>query len=136
LVLGNLSQVINPPETCRIVVCRGCCCGTAKKYPATDHDAQLSDLRQIRDQSGRRVPVRVSDCLGPCAEGNIVVVHPGPRQRTRGTKPVWFGFVLSSPAIEDLESWISAGGPGVAPLPDTLDLHRITAPGRRPGARK
>ncbi|MCO5996690.1 hypothetical protein [Actinoallomurus rhizosphaericola] len=115
----------------RIVVCRGCCCGTPHRHPHTDHDAHLTALRRTRDHAGRTVPVLVSGCLGPCAEGNIVVVHPSASGRRRGARPTWFGFVNDDQAIAEVTAWLAAGGPGIAPMPPTLELHRITAPGRR-----
>lgn len=115
----------------RLVVCRGCCCGTRRRHPGVDHDGQLELLRRTRDPAGRAVPVRVADCLGPCAEGNIVVVHPSPAGRRRGARPVWLGFVNDDQAIELLREWISAGGPGAAPMPIALELHRIRPAGQR-----
>ena len=119
------------PGTCHIVVCRGCCCGRQRRHPDVDHDGHLKMLRQTRDHTGRTVPILVSSCLGPCAEGNIVVVHPSAEGRRRGTRPIWLGFLNSDAAFGELTDWINAGGPGLAPLPATLELHRITAPGRR-----
>ncbi|GGM75362.1 hypothetical protein GCM10012275_52540 [Longimycelium tulufanense] len=69
--------------------------------------------------------VRTSDCLDACEQSNVVVVH------CSGGKPHWFGFVLSDAALDDLEGWLAAGGPGAAPVPDTLDLHRLTPPRQR-----
>ena len=119
------------PTPCRIVVCRGCCCGTRRRHPGVDHDGHLEMLRRTRDRTGRAVPVLVSSCLGPCAEGNVVVVHPSAEGRRRGARPVWLGSLNDDDAVSDLTHWINAGGPGLAPLPTTLELHRITASGRR-----
>jgi (2Fe-2S) ferredoxin len=119
------------PAPCRIVVCRGCCCGTPRRHPGVDHDGHLTMLRGTRDRTGRTVPVLLSSCLGPCAEGNIIVVHPSAEGRRRGARPIWLGFVNDDDAVGDLTEWISAGGPGLAPLPATLQLHRITASGTR-----
>ena len=29
---------------CTVTVCRDCCCGSARKHPRVDHDAQLDPL--------------------------------------------------------------------------------------------
>jgi hypothetical protein len=118
-------------DTARIVVCRGCCCGIPRSHPHTDHDAHLAALRQTRDHTGRTVPVLVSSCLGPCTDGNIVVVHPSAPGRRRGARPIWLGFVNDDAAVSDLTGWLAAGGPGIAALPATLELHRVTPPTRR-----
>jgi (2Fe-2S) ferredoxin len=107
----------------RITVCRDCCCGTVKKHPKVNHGDQLARLRAIAAEVG--ASVTVAECLDTCETSNVVVVQ------AKGSKPVWFGFVLSDAAVEDIGAWLKAGGPGVAPLSDTLDLHRITAPGLR-----
>lgn len=70
--------------------------------------------------------VRTVDCLGPCGESNVMVVLPSRAGRAAGGRPAWLGFVLSDAATDDVTSWIAAGGPGLAPIPDTLDLQRIT----------
>src|SRR5687768_17162251 len=50
---------------CTLVVCRGCCCGDARKNPGTDHAGQLARLRDAAAASGGRLALRTSDCLGP-----------------------------------------------------------------------
>lgn len=112
------------PAPARVVVCRGCCCGTPRKHPDTDHDAQL---RALRSRLGAGA-VRTADCLGPCGDSNVMVVLPSAPGRRRGGRPTWLGFVLSDAALNDVTGWVSAGGPGLTPIPDTLDLHRIPAP--------
>ncbi len=57
-----------------------------------------------------------------------MVVLPSRDGRRRGGRATWLGFVLSDEAVTDVTDWITAGGPGLAPIPDTLDLHRITPP--------
>lgn len=105
---------------CQLVVCRGCCCGTAKKRPGVDHDDQLARLRQLRDGEGREVPVRTSTCLGPCFQANVVVVQPSAAGRHAGGRPVWLGDFTEERLIGDLDGWLRAGGPGAAPLPGPL----------------
>ncbi len=105
-------------------MCRGCCCGTPRKHPDVDHDAQL---RALRSRLGAGA-VRTADCLGPCGDSNVLVVLPSGTGRRAGGRPAWLGFVLSDAAVDDVVTWLGAGGPGVAPIPATLDLHRITPP--------
>ncbi|MGW2562360.1 (2Fe-2S) ferredoxin domain-containing protein [Streptomyces sp. NPDC001514] len=113
---------------CTLVVCRGCCCGDARKHPGTDHDAQLRRLREAAAASGGRIAVRTSDCLGPCGQANVVVVQPSTEARRRGARAVWIGFALDDDATDDILAWAESGGPGVAEPPATLGLQMIPAP--------
>ncbi|MEU2600742.1 (2Fe-2S) ferredoxin domain-containing protein [Streptomyces hirsutus] len=111
------------PVPCRIVVCRDCCCGSPKVI-GVDHAAQTARLRA-------QVPVRVSACLDVCDQANVIVVQPSVEGRAAGARPVWLGLVNDPDATEDIAAWARAGGPGVAPRPDILDLYAITPPRRR-----
>ena len=113
-----------------VVLCRGCCCGSERRDPGTDHAAQLTWLRRLACAYPDGVTVRTSECLGPCAQANVLVVRPSPAGRRRSGRPVWFAFVGDARALELLEGWIGAGGPGLAALPDELGLHVVAAPGR------
>ncbi|CUW26437.1 hypothetical protein TUE45_01149 [Streptomyces reticuli] len=108
---------------CRVVVCRDCCCGSPK-VPGVDHAAQTARLRA-------EVPVRISDCLDACDQANVIVVQPSAAGRAAGARPVWLGLVNDPDATEDIVTWVRAGGPGVAPQPDILDLYTFTPPRRR-----
>lgn len=44
---------------------------------------------------------------------------------------MWFGLVNDPEATEDIAAWVRAGGPGVAPRPEILDLYTITPLRRR-----
>ncbi|MEV6260153.1 (2Fe-2S) ferredoxin domain-containing protein [Streptomyces sp. NPDC051784] len=114
-----------PPSgaPCRVVVCRDCCCGTPK-VAGVDHDAQTARLRA-------QVPVRVSDCLDICEQANVIVVQPSAEGRAAGARPVWLGLVNDPGATEDIAAWVRAGGPGVAPRPEILDLYTVTPPRQR-----
>ena len=94
-----------------VTVCRGCCCGTEKKHPDTDHDGQLTHLEQAAGPGRVRV---VTDCLGACDRSNVVVVVPSPIGRLLGGRPTWVGQILDDRDNDDLTGWISAGGPGIA----------------------
>ncbi|MGW0609125.1 (2Fe-2S) ferredoxin domain-containing protein [Streptomyces sp. NPDC002788] len=108
---------------CRIVVCRDCCCGS-RKVTGVDHTAQTERLCAA-------APVRVSDCLDVCDQANVIVVRPSAAGRAAGARPVWLGLVNDPAATEDIVSWVREGGPGVAPMPDILDLYVITPAARR-----
>ena len=111
-----------------VSLCRGCCCGHLRKHPHTDHLAQAAGLRELAATSGGAVSFRTTDCLGPCSLGNVVVVSPSARGRAAGARPVWFGLVTDAERTESITAWVTAGGPGVAPLPPDLDLLLIEAP--------
>ncbi|MGW5101421.1 hypothetical protein [Streptomyces sp. NPDC004100] len=110
------------PVPCRVLVCRDCCCGTAK-VPGVDHEAQTARLRA-------EVPVRVSECLDACERANVVVVQPSAAGRAAGGRPVWLGLVNDPAATEDIIEWVRAGGPGLAPLPEILGLYAVPPPRR------
>ncbi|MFI0986553.1 hypothetical protein [Streptomyces exfoliatus] len=113
---------------CSLVVCRGCCCGDARKNPGTDHAGQLARLREAAAASRGRLAVRTSDCLGPCAQANIVVVQPSTEGRRRGGRAAWIAFTLDDDSLDDILAWTAAGGPGVVPPPATLALQMIDPP--------
>ncbi|NJC66211.1 (2Fe-2S) ferredoxin domain-containing protein [Planosporangium flavigriseum] len=110
-----------------MVVCRGCCCGSAGKHPDVDHAARLARLERFAAEHPAAASVRTSECLGPCEHADVVVVRPSPAGRARGGRPVWFGLV-DDYALDRLIAWVVAGGPGLAPVPDVLLLHGISRP--------
>jgi (2Fe-2S) ferredoxin len=108
--------------TPKITVCRGCCCGTARKHPDVDHAYQLQVLRS-------RLPaVLVADCLDACEVSNVVVVRPTPAARAAGARPVWVGSVLDEDAVDGVVEWVEAGGPGVAAAPPSVAARIVPAP--------
>ncbi|WP_405763126.1 hypothetical protein OG234_32010 [Streptomyces sp. NBC_01420] len=109
------------PAPSRVVVCRDCCCGTVK-VPG-DHRSQTARLRSA-------VPIRVSECLDVCEQANVIVVQPSAEARRAGAKPVWLGLVNDPDATEDVIAWVEAGGPGVAPMPEILELY-VFVPNQR-----
>jgi hypothetical protein len=113
---------------CTLVVCRGCCCGDARKNPGTDHAGQLARLRDAAAASGGRLAVRTSDCLGPCGQANVIVVQPSTEGRRRGARAAWIGWALDDDATDDVLAWATAGGPGIAEPPATLTLQMIPPP--------
>lgn len=117
---------------CALTVCRGCCCGDARKNPGTDHEGQLARLRAAAAASGGRLVVRTSDCLGPCGQANIVVVQPSTEGRRKGARAAWVGWALDDDCTDDILAWVTAGGPGIAEPPATLTLQFVEAPATAP----
>ncbi|MFE9257027.1 (2Fe-2S) ferredoxin domain-containing protein [Streptomyces sp. NPDC006879] len=113
---------------CTLVVCRGCCCGDARKHPGTDHAGQLARLAAAAAGSGGRLAVRTSECLGPCGQANVVVVMPSSEGRRRGGRASWVGWALDDAATDDILDWATRGGPGLARPSATLELQLIDAP--------
>ncbi|NBE55767.1 (2Fe-2S) ferredoxin domain-containing protein [Streptomyces boluensis] len=113
---------------CTVVVCRGCCCGNARKYPGTDHVWQLDRLEAAAAASGGTLSVRTSDCLGPCDQANVIVVQPSSAGRLAGGKATWIGFAMDDDCTDELLDWVTAGGPGVAAPPPTLELQFVKPP--------
>lgn len=118
---------------CTVSVCRGCCCGTRRKHPDIDHAWQLERLRAAAGDSAGVVSVRTTDCLDACAVSNVVVVSPSAEGRRGGGRNTWLGLVNDDARLEELITWISTGGPGVAPLPPVLELLVIDPPRRATG---
>lgn len=110
-------------RSCRVTVCRGCCCGDPRKIPGVDHAGQLPRLRAALGGSAR---VRASDCLDVCEQANVMVVQPSAAGRAAGGRPVWLGLVNDDEALADIAAWIRAGGPGLAEPPGVLDLYAFT----------
>lgn len=108
-----------------VTVCRGCCCGTAKKHPRIDHDAQLVELRDLVHGVA---DLRVTDCLGPCERSNVMVVSPSRDGRQGGGRSTWLGQVLDGEAGSAIAGWLRDGGPGLADFPRSLRAHRFERP--------
>ncbi|MQS36311.1 (2Fe-2S) ferredoxin domain-containing protein [Streptomyces katsurahamanus] len=123
------TSAIRPFRTrpCTLVVCRGCCCGDARKHPGTDHDGQLTRLREAAAASRGRIEVRTTDCLGPCGQANVIVVQPSTEGRRRGARAAWIGWALDDDALDSIVAWALAGGPGLSEPPATLLLQTIPA---------
>ncbi|MFI5623984.1 (2Fe-2S) ferredoxin domain-containing protein [Nocardioides sp. NPDC051685] len=92
-----------------------------------DHAGLVADLG---DHLGSRASLRVTGCLWVCGAANVVVVSPGADARRSGARPVWFARILDPEANAAIASWVHAGGPGLAPLPELLQQH-LTLPFRR-----
>ncbi|MFG3086749.1 (2Fe-2S) ferredoxin domain-containing protein [Streptomyces antibioticus] len=113
---------------CTLVVCRGCCCGDARKHPGYDHAGQLARLRAAAAASDGAFQVRTTDCLGPCDQANVIVVQPSTAGRRAGGRPTWVGFATNDASTTELLTWATTGGPGVAPPPPTLELQFVSPP--------
>jgi hypothetical protein len=102
-------------QTPRVLICRGCCCGSADKHPDTDHDEQVAAISSVAH-------TRIVDCLDECLYSNVVVVRPSPGES------VWLGRLNSSTLTSELCDWLDAGAP--QPLPPILDVFAFTPRGR------
>jgi (2Fe-2S) ferredoxin len=94
----------------KVWVCRGCCCGTRKKHPGIDHKALEKQLRRGAKHAGARF--EVTDCLGPCGQGNVVVV------RSQGVVQ-WFRKVNSAALNEAVLGLLDRS----RRLPSPLETH-------------
>ena len=103
------------PKKDKVWVCRGCCCGTRAKHPGVDHAALERRLREGASRAGYRY--EVTDCLGPCGQGNVVVVRSAGRVR-------WFRRMNAELPTEAL---VDALGDALADgdVPAALDRHRL-----------
>lgn len=108
-----------------VSVCRGCCCGNQAKHPGSAPAGQLARLRAAF--AGTHVRLRITDCLDACEHSNVVIVSPSAAGRKAGGRPVWLGEVLEVEPVEEIAAWATAGGPGGAEPPGTLDLHAFNS---------
>lgn len=108
----------------RVRMCRGCCCGTARKHPDVDHDAIAEILATMTGPNADLIRV---DCLWACDQSNVVVVNPDPEARRNGAKPAWLTHVNTLDRAHALAAWVRAGGPGRATPPAELgEIHNGT----------
>ncbi|MET0766686.1 MAG: hypothetical protein ABWY50_03495, partial [Aeromicrobium sp.] len=87
-----------------------------------------SPLRQLVDATRGVASVEVTSCLLACEKSNVVVVQPDATARLAGGRPVWLRAVLDVEAVDEIASWVRAGGPGAADLPGSL-TPLLTTPG-------
>lgn len=97
---------------------------------------QLVRVREIAASGHARLTL--VDCLDACERGDILVVRPTPEVRAR-QRPVWFERLAGDDLTTELRNWLSAGGPGIAPLPEplrplVLHLQQQLPPDRAPGS--
>lgn len=113
-----------------VVVCRGCCCGSARKHPDVDHDAHLDRLRSAAAAAPVPTRLRTVDCLSACALSNVVVVRRhAPRDEGGRSSTSWFALVLADDVVDALARWVAAGAP--PPAPDVVRRHAMPAPPAR-----
>lgn len=86
----------------RVLICRGCCCGTERKHPEVDHDGQIVAI-------SARARARVVDCVGECAHSNVVIVRSG------DGSSVWLGGINNPAITAALCEWLGAGAPQPPP---------------------
>ena len=89
-----------------VLLCRDCCCGTARKHPDVDHDAQERTLCAAAAVSGGRV-IRTR-CLGVCERSNVIVVKTAASTH-------WFGGALSGAQTAAVSDFVRAAGARPAP---------------------
>lgn len=95
------------PKKDKVWLCRGCCCGTRSRHPGIDHRELERNARRGAEQAGVRY--EVTKCLGPCGQGNVVVVRTGGVVR-------WFRRMNDVSSTVALLEHVATGGD----LPDLL----------------
>lgn len=114
------AKKVKPPK---VFNCRGCCCGTRKKHPGVDSDALSKLLKEGAREAG--AGYRRTDCLGPCGQGNIVVVRAAGQTR-------WFRKMDDEDATLALMDHLVDHG-NVTDLPACLQRRVMTKrEGRKP----
>lgn len=108
LVAVISAKHLHRQRSARVLICRGCCCGTARKHPDVDHDAQRAAL-----QSAAPGAVRTVGCLGHCERSNVIVIKR-PHERS-----IWLGRVLAERDTHALCKWLTTGID--QPLPRALE---------------
>ena len=87
----------------RVHICRGCCCGTERKHPETDHDGQVLAISAV-------ARTRVVDCVDECVHSNVVIVRRG------DGSSVWLGGINDAALTDSVCEWL-AGGASQPPPP-------------------
>lgn len=122
--------VSSRPAPTTVLLCRGCCCGTAAKHPGTDHLEQELALERAAAERPD-VELRVVDCLDECDRSNVVVVRR--HGRPPKERDTWLGGVVTAKASRALVEWVEEGAPEPAPAP--LAGHRFRHVPPRKGKR-
>lgn len=85
---------------------------------------QMACLRALADRGAARLAL--VECLDECERGDVVVARPSGARRRTGAASVWFERLAGDDATGALETWLrDGGGPGGAPLPETLAEHVV-----------
>jgi hypothetical protein len=109
-------------------MCRGCCCGTARKLPGVDHDGIAAVLER---EIGPDAEVRRVECLWACERSNVVVINPAPSARRAGARPAWITEVNTVDRARAVADWVRRGGPGAASPPAELGAVRTATESRK-----
>ncbi len=96
-----------------IYLCRGCCCGKRKKHPDVDHDQIKRTVKETARKAG--MPVTITGCLGPCGQGNMLVVRNGNALR-------WFRKMNDAESVRSLLDHV-AGGRDLDNLPRAVEAN-------------
>lgn len=77
-----------------VLLCRDCCCGTDRKHPDFDHDAQRRELEEVIVNAGGRL--QIVKCIGACNYSNVAVIR-----RHNGEK-IWLGGLAKVETHDEL----------------------------------
>jgi (2Fe-2S) ferredoxin len=118
---GKRAKIAAKPP--KVFNCRGCCCGTRKKHPGVDASLLSKVLKEGARAAG--ADYRRTGCLGPCGQGNIVVVRAAGRTR-------WFRKMDDEDTTLALMDHLVDSG-NVIDLPEALRRRVMTKrEGRKP----
>lgn len=102
----------------KVVICRGCCCGTTSKHPDFDHDEQVEAVSAV-------ARTRIVDCLDQCAHSNVMIV------RSSLGRSTWIGGLTTEAATSTLCDWLRDGAR--QPMPTELQERTISLRSRMLG---
>jgi predicted metal-binding protein len=97
--------------TVTVAVCRGCCCGNARKHPGFDHEDQVRRIQRAADGI-RGVQARVVKCLDECERSNVVMVR---RQIGPDAETYLLGDLADKRLNKLLLGWLAEGCAGEPP---------------------
>lgn len=103
------------------------CAGETLGAADTLDGGQLARLRELEYRG--LVRLTLSDCLGQCDRGDVVVVRPIPGGASRAARPVWLERLAGVELTQALADWLSTGGPGCGDTPEPLvplEIRRTT----------
>lgn len=105
-----------------VAVCQECWAGDGREVVGRVPLCGLGDRTGVRTQA--------VECFDVCEGDSVTVVRPSPQGRRAGGRPGWLRETHDPDVLDAVASWLEAGGPGVADMPDLVALHSFTPPRR------
>ncbi|GAB3169020.1 hypothetical protein GCM10027059_33010 [Myceligenerans halotolerans] len=107
-------SITSTPGLTACSLCAGDTLGRRDPAPG----GQRARLERLEAEGVARLTL--SECLDECERGDVVVARPSAAGRASAGRPVWFERLAGDEQTATLRSWLIAGGPGAAAVPNDL----------------